>query len=123
MDEDDRIIPGGDAIHQLVTALQACDNARLSFAEILEIVRPHLPEDGDITILGSLIEQVRDGDASTIIRIAYAALPGGATFSFTDRTRSRQKLRRLCHEAGVGNRAEITREGRSRRVVIEKPPS
>lgn len=123
MDEDDRIIPGGVAVHQLVTALQACDNARLSFAEILEIVRPHLPEDGDITILGSLIEQVRDSDASTIIRIAYNALLGGATFSFTDRKRSREKLRRLCHEAGVENRTEITDEGRLRCVVIAKPPS
>ncbi len=110
-------------MHQLVTALQACDHARLSFAEILEVVHPHLPEDDDVSILGPLIERLRDNEAETIIRIAYGALPNGAAFSFSDRQRSVEQLEGLCHDGCVGELATITEEGRSRRVVIQKPPS
>lgn len=121
--DDDNVIAQGDALQQLIAAMQACRDARIERAEILEIVRPHLPDDDGITIEGALMEHLSDRDAATIIRVAYGTLLSGATFSFIDGRRSREEIRRLCEEADVGNPVEISREGRSRRVSILKPPS
>ena len=110
----------GDALQQLIAAMQACESAKVPRREILEIVRAHLPEDDDVSIEGSLIEHLGDRDASRIIQIVYEALLSGATFSFVDGRRTRENLLELS--GGMGE-VSFTRDGGRRRVMITKPPS
>ncbi len=122
MDDESDVTAQGEALHRLITAMRACDDARIPNNEILEIVRPHLREDDDdIIVIGALIEHLSDVHAMKIIQIVYAALLSGATFSFVDGHRSRLNLLELCE--GTGGEVKFSREGHRRRVTVTKPPS
>ena len=120
MNDESDVSAQAEALHQLIAAMRACDDARIPRAEILEIVRPHLLEDDDIALEGSVMEHLGDRDATQIIQIIYEALLSGASFTFVDGRRMRNALLALCD--GLG---EVTfdRDGKKRRVTITKPPS
>ena len=120
MDEKKRIIAQARALHKLVKAMQACDDTSVPRAEILEVIRPHLLEDDDVALDGTLFELLSARAASQIIQIVYERLLSGATFTFVDGRRTRKQLLELCD--GIGE-VRFTRDRKRRRVWITKPPS
>ena len=109
-----------EAIRKLREALAACREADLTADEILAVVRPLLLGDDGI-LIGSLVDHLRDGEASTIIRIIYGGLSEGATLSFIAARRTRTEIRALCDEAVIGRaNVNISSEAPYQRVSITK---
>lgn len=113
------------AIQMLRDAVVACWDAKLTRDDILEVLRHQLfTGDDGILVEGPLVEQLSDGEASTIIRILYGALSEGATLTFVAGRRSPAEVYVLCHDADIGRaNVEITVEGQSLRVAIVKRQS
>lgn len=123
------------AIQRLREAITACQQAELTYDEVLRLLR----SDGDQNIIlnGSLIDHLDDEDATALLRMAYRALTDGAAFVFTSVAekgarresiyvrrpivRTEQEIRALCAEAGIGGtNVTVTREARTLRVALEK---
>lgn len=123
MNGDDQIIAQSEkreeSVRRLCDALAECQQSDLTDDEILGVLRAHLIGDDGI-LLGTLVDQLNDGEASTVIRIIYGGLSAGSTLSFVA-SRTPGQIDALCDDAAISHsNVTLTPEGGKHRVSIEK---